>query len=452
LNPGVDKDGTAEPVQPTKSATLANKTFADMAELHPTLLEALSKGFEFQHPSAIQALLLPKFLNSSAPKDTLVASETGSGKTLAYLLPLFHSLKTQEDALAKEAETSTEAIHQTLDAVMANGQLVSSLTGLAQVRKLGRPRAVILVPSRELVAQVTEVAKTLSHYCKLRVFGMHSRTRPSHVKAALSSAPVDILVSTPGALQEHLKDSTIAFSQCRHIVLDEADTLLDRGFAPEIQKMVHGARESAKVNKHSFNALFVSATLPKTLVRLLNKDFPDLDTLTTPGLHHAIARVHQSFLKIDSSTTKQNLLLEVLKLDVVKSPRILIFRNTRKGCELLTSFLKSRQYDAQMVTSETRAEDRAEIWSSFKAFGNVEKEGCKILVATDLASRGMDTTSCRHVILYDFPQTTIDYLHRAGRVGRMGRKGRVTSFVGKKDRRLADSIELAIRRRQFLSQ
>jgi superfamily II DNA/RNA helicase len=235
------------------------------------------------------------------------------------------------------------------------------------------------------------------------------------------------------------------------VVLDEADTLFDRGFHEDVQKILKAAGESAKKHEQTLRTMFVSATLPKTLLNTLKKDYPNLERLSTPGLHRGIKGVHQYFLKLDSSTTKHNLLLEVLKQDVVRDPRILIFCNTKKSCEQVYVFLKSKGYNVSNLTSSTASKDREEVLNAFKKEGSI-KDGCQIIVATDLASRGIDTTSCRHVILFDFPHTTIDYLHRAGRVGRMGRKGKVTAFVGKRDRKLADSIEIALRRRQFLSQ
>jgi superfamily II DNA/RNA helicase len=448
----VQEDQDFEHLKELNPAERESLTFGNMG-LHPLLVQGLELGLGFQKPSEVQALVISRVLSqSSQNKDTLVASETGSGKTLAYMVPLFQTLKIQEEKVLNATSTDEVLIQHTLEAVMPDGQLVSSTAGLPSIRKLGRPRAIVMVPSRELVHQIASVAKALSHHCKLRVMGIHSRTRPSHVKKALKSAPVDLLVSTPGALQEHLKSSTLGLNQLQFMVLDEADTLFDRGFQEDVSKILKAASGSAKKNGNALRTLFVSATLPKSLLTTLKTDYPNLERLATPGLHRGVKGVHQYFLKLDSSTTKHNLLLEVLKQDVVRDPRILIFCNTKKSCEQVYVFLKSKGYNVSNLSSSTTLKNREELLNEFRKEGNVQKDGCQIMVATDLASRGIDTTSCRHVILFDFPHTTIDYLHRAGRVGRMGRKGKVTAFVGRKDRKLADSIEIALRRKQFLSQ
>ena len=272
---------------------------------------------------------------------------------------------------------------------------------------------------------------------------------PKTLKSNLDK-PMDIMITTPGLLGKYVSNRVFGFSKTRFVVLDEADTLFDEGFSKELEPVIDSIQKSAESTQNPVKFAFVSATLPRRILKNISQKFPITDRIMTGGLHKPL-HVQQFFLRIDSSTTKHNLLLETLKFEVVKEPRILIFCNTLKSCEQVTVFLKSKGYDAFNISSSTLIQDRISIWDSFKKKGSV-KDGCTIVVTTDLGSRGIDTLHCRSVILFDFPQTTIDYIHRAGRVGRMGRQGKVVSFVGRKDRRLADKIHLAVRKRQLLTE
>ena len=431
--------------EPPTFREIVDRATVQESSLSAELKDALTNHFRFKNLQEIQVSALKKFKSS---KDLVMASETGSGKTLAYLLPIFQQLKGQETKSMEPINISGDSDISEVIAADISGILNDDKNTTAP-RKPRQPRSIVLVPSRELVVQITKVAKFLSHYCKLVVCGFHSKMDPKELKSNLEK-PMDMMITTPGLLTKYVANRQFSFSETRFVVLDEADTLFDEGFSKELDPVIESVKKSSERNNNNVKWIFSSATLPRRILKNIAVKFPVTDKIMTKNLHKPLP-VQQFFLRIDSSTTKHNLLLDNLKFEVVKEPRILIFCNTVNSCELVTTFLKSKGYNAFNISSSTVIQDRISIWDSFKEKGYI-KDGCTIIVTTDLGSRGIDTLHCRSVILFDFPQTTIDYIHRAGRVGRMGRHGKVTSFVGKRDRKLADKIQLAVRKRRLLTE
>ncbi|KAJ3183222.1 hypothetical protein HDU85_002248 [Gaertneriomyces sp. JEL0708] len=418
--------------------------FANMG-LREDLVRAMEE-MGFTKPTEVQALCIPEAV-ARTNEALLCAAETGSGKTLAYLLPIIHHLKQEE---AKALATVDATKHSIIEAVTSSGDAVSSTSGLASVRKLRRPRAVIIVPSRELVNQVTKTAKQVCHTAKLHVEGVHHSTSPKRLALAVQS-PIDIMITTPGTLKNLMEFNNFSLSQTKHVVVDEADTMFqDAEFSADLEGILLPARELATKLSHPLQLLFVSATLPKTVMRSLQQHFPNIHTITTPHLHRTLPRLKQNFIRIDSGTTKEAVLLEVLKRAVLTDEKIVVFCNTRKHCAAVGEFLRSKSYDAIDISSNTDVKVRAAALARFTtSTGSTSEKPC-VLIATDLASRGLDMR-VGHVILYDFPQTAIDYLHRVGRTARAGGKGRATSIVAKKDRELATMIENSIKRKMVLT-
>ncbi|KND02231.1 uncharacterized protein SPPG_02713 [Spizellomyces punctatus DAOM BR117] len=424
--------------------------------LRPEIVKALTEGLGHVRPTEVQALCIPQALENPY-NPILCAAETGSGKTLAYLVPVMNQLKQEEEDSALADKSQRESSVDIIEAITADGRTVSATSGLSSIRKIRRPRAVVIVPSRELVGQVTKIAKEISHIARLRVVGVHSAI-PRHVSESMvATAPVDVLITTPGALIHLMESEGVSLSQTRHVVVDEADTMFDEGFGSELKKVLAPARAFASELKRPCQFVFVSATLPRTVVRILDRDFPNITRITTPSLHRTLPRLRQAFLRIDGSTTKQQMCLDVLKRAVVDDSRIIIFCNTRRSCGDLADFLRRKEYDAVDISSTVDVKERTKALARFaQAPSKGDEEGDHvgkpmIAVATDIASRGLDTTNVGHVILYDFPQTAIDYLHRVGRTARNGAKGRATSIIAKKDRKLAMMIEQAVKRKTVLT-
>ncbi|KAJ3276593.1 hypothetical protein HDV01_004126 [Terramyces sp. JEL0728] len=393
----------------TKQKPTKKKAFSEFG-LDPDLLHGIKNGLGFHHASQVQQACITT-VQENPDRNILVGSQTGSGKTLGYILPIMHELKLQE-----RNEPPSELIEH------FNDGKSNSLS----FRKLKRPRAIVLLPSRSLVEQVTKVGKSLSHYCRLRVVGITSRTSKIN---DLLAAPIDLLVTTPTCLLQLINENGLALSQTKRIVFDEADTLFDQSFSKETQKIIEQKAKIEEIRNLKIPVMMVTATFPQTL-NAQTKEF-NLIRLTTPSLHKTPTNLKQSFLRIGHSTTKNNLLLETLKRAIVDTEKILIFCNRLESVQMVFDFLSSKNYPVLKIDST-----QDNLKQSFKEF---QEPGIKIMVATDIASRGIDL-DIGHVIIYDFPHTVIDYMHRAGRTARYGKQGRVTSFLTRKDLRLGEAI------------
>ncbi|KAJ2158989.1 hypothetical protein GGF46_003357 [Coemansia sp. RSA 552] len=477
-------------------------------------------------PTEIQALGIPEILgHSQVRKQTtkeadglrrvgpsvFLAGETGSGKTFAYALPLVTQLK-REEAEAK-----------------------------GKVRRDRLPRALVVVPSRELVKQVTSVFKAVGHVAKIRAMGLHLGMRRRDVRAGAGDSPVDVVVATPGAVLRYMvKDTLFSPAAVSRLVVDEADSLMDsHSFGDQIQKVLGLISKTNQKYGRREQAVFVSATLPKLIREKIIRQYPDIVHVTTPSLHRAPSRLAQTFIDVSKEYQghRLNALWFVLRT-AAADKHLIIFCNNKAHANLVFRQLYKRGIPSLLLAGaeykktekparrsgaaadgqgERSAEERrnaGDAWERATWFAGQEEAYAaidqaagpdsgaateaisgadtgdldapipefnreevlraflgkdpvpqhllppvepdaadvapgdarrKILVCTDLGSRGLDTTCVSHVVLFDFPTTAIDYLHRAGRTARAGAKGKVTALVGKKDRRLAEQIRLAIR-------
>ncbi|CAO3687993.1 unnamed protein product [Umbelopsis ramanniana] len=393
------------------SERLANTSFNELG-LRPQVLNAALTGplkdVEDPQPTEIQALAIPKILHASSFRQFLCAAETGSGKTLAYLLPTMHELKIQEEKNPR-------------------------------IRRLDHPRAIILVPTRELVTQVLRTCKSLSHVAKLRAEQLTSRLSRSRLVDSLASSPIDILVTTPTSLLSHVEDGTLSMADVSHLIIDEADTLFDSGWGDECKQVLDTLNKIAEHRHLEQKVIIVSATLPRSLVKI-----------TTPSLHKSLPNLKQSFVDLTRFKGNRQIgLLEVLKKNI-KDEKTLIFCNTKKSVELTHRFLQSKGIEALALYKDAPM-SREETLRNFSLPTNATDgeeatdERNNMLISTDIASRGVDTTFVNHVILYDFPSSVIDYLHRVGRTARAGRNGKATGLIGRKDKMMADRIQRGIR-------
>lgn len=235
----------------------------------------------------------------------------------------------------------------------------------------------------------------------------------------------------------------MSFSQLTRVVLDEADTLFDSSFLKDTQKIIDLVRSVESSSNVKIPVMMATATFPQTLNQA-TKSFKGLVRLTTSTLHRTPSKLKQDFLRLGSSTTKSNMLLEVLKRIGKSTARVLVFCNTAAQTQLVHKFLEDKSYPVVKLVSNMTQQEQAK---SLKRFSEETDEFC-IMVATDIASRGLDTTQVGQVLLYDFPHTVIDYMHRVGRTARFGRGGRATSFVTTKDVKLAEAIQMTMRKQQ----
>lgn len=316
-------------------------------------------------------------------------------------------------------------------------------TGDPPLRVSHRPRAIVIVPTRELGEQVVSVAKMLAHYAKIRVVGMMGGNvvGTRKIKEQLET-PIDVLVTTTGRLLQLLQQRMLDVRFVRHLVVDEVDTMLDAGFGPELRRILERCRrdESGKGEVgNRVQCVLVGATHPKAAEEVYREEFAGAKRVDV-DLHRVPPGLVQRFVHVEGNEKTRELLTflgDVGKKNVLKGGKMMVFCNTVDSCRFLDHFLGESGYSTACVHGDVPAERRKEEYGMFK-------EGKReLLVCTDMAARGLDNLKVEHVVLFDFPTSAVDYIHRAGRTARAGAPGRVTSFVTRRDLRLARAIERA---------
>lgn len=482
----------------------------DEFPLLPSVKESIAanalSGMEDISPTPIQRLAIPALLGehmrSSRRRSSeargkeveryLLAAETGSGKTLAYLLPVLDAIKRTE-AVDEEMEAQEKAMEEEEKAMEHQEKTRNRKSSILESPPLSnkphsttaRPRAIILVPTAELVDQVGSVVKSLSHTVKFRSALISSAYSGRVIRNRLfATTGVDVVISTPHLLASIAESDPNVLSRVSHLVVDEADSLLDRSFSPSTSAIIDKATPSLR------QVIFCSATIPRSLDSYLQKNFPELRRLVTPNLHAIPRRVQLGVVDIDKEPYRGNRSLACAdaiwsigkaaaehvisssegdtETEHVSVKRILVFVNEREKAEEVADYLCSKGIEAVALNRDTLEQRQPAVLEAFTSSAIVtvprassaaitppdppnyvptgssprvlspsrrRLNNTKVLVATDLGSRGIDTLAVRHVILYDVPHTTIDFIHRLGRTGRMGRRGRGIVLVGKGDRR-----------------
>ncbi|KAG0298647.1 putative ATP-dependent RNA helicase ddx28 [Dissophora globulifera] len=445
LHPDVEK-GVMELL--AKSATTSKAT---PAILTSTAESSTTPDLSFTSvkPTEIQAMTIPASIDPIKKSPyTLCAAETGSGKTLAYVVPILHQLKVQEDRAVEQ--------YQREGGIDQEG---SKIRALNTIRQFNQPRAIILLPSRELVAQVSGILKDLSHSVKLRTMAISHAMTPKSITQRLASGPVDIIVATPTSLLDYLprdasqqrsrdprklhqgeedeerrvrgspslyEDNGLMLSSLTHLVIDEADSMFDHGFGQDVTKIVQQAKAIVPGPDGPAKITVVSATLPKKVSDMLDQLLPGLLKITTPSLHKSLPGLHQTFLDLKPYFgNRPKAILDILakQQQVAGSSKrkenTLVFCNTKHSCDILFEHLKTNKVPRLLGVLHGDTVNRDEILQQFTdddyVPASATTKGGKILISTDIASRGIDTTAVNHVVLYDFPVTIVDYLHRVGR-------------------------------------
>lgn len=402
-------DGDGSKTKKKKKSGVLASSFEELGLTEEVMGALVELGISV--PTEIQSIGIPAVLEG---KSVVLGSHTGSGKTLAYMLPLAQLLR-QDEAL------------------------------YGMLMKPRRPRAVVLCPTRELSEQVFRVAKSISHHARFRSTMVSGGTRLRPQEDSLNT-PIDMVVGTPGRVLQHIEEGNMVYGDIKYLVLDEADTMFDRGFGPEIRKFLGPLKNRAsKSDDNGFQTVLVSATMTKAVQKLVDEEFQGIIHLRTSTLHKKIASARHDFIKLSGSENKLEALLQVLEPSLAKGNRVMVFCNTLNSSRAVDHFLGENQISTVNYHGEVPAEQRVENLQKFKS----NDGDCPTLVCTDLAARGLDL-DVDHVIMFDFPVTSIDYLHRTGRTARMGAKGKVTSLVAKKDQTLAARIEDAIMKNESL--
>jgi ATP-dependent RNA helicase MRH4 len=423
-------------------ANAATSASFDSLRLSPTLTAAIMAGplqnLEYASPSDIQALAIPKLIagcgTDAAKQAFLLAAETGSGKTLAYLAPILHHLKRHE------AER-----------------------GEGFKRAPGHPGCVIVVPSIELVKQVGSVVKALSHHVKFSATTLLPSYSFRRAKNAVLVRPVDVLVTMPSQLSNLLAEKIVRLDTTRFVVVDEADTLFDVSFEDTMSTIM-------KYVKRSVNHLILcSATIPRSLDSFLRRDYPDIERLVSSKIHAIPRRVAMKFVDVEKEFkgNKDQAAHQILRdlsqdgTEPGKVKKVILFVNKRETIAPVATYLRDRGIESLefskdspdrgaainefLSTEEDLAPDQStledteaqtndttiEQTTQTSATSTSANGSLKVLITTDLASRGIDTLAVKNVLLYDVPYSTIDFIHRVGRTGRAGRRGRAFVLVNK---------------------
>jgi len=396
-------------------------TFHNLRICKP-LVEALDH-INITRPTTVQLQTIPKVMKGH---NVLCAAETGSGKTLSYLLPLVHRLHGDKES----------------DVYAGSAQKI---------------RAVVLVPSRELAEQVAAVSRALCAPLGLKTSSVGGGRGVGHIKMVFKRDHPDVLVATPGALTKALRRRCLDLSELSFFVVDEADTMFDPSFSDMLEDiLLHAniARDPKETRGpgHKAQLLVVGATFPGGVGEVLSQvtDLGSLVVIKSKMLHHLMPHVKQSFLKVRGADKilELNQALKLLQQKKGGGGATLVFCNKSTTVNWLGYSLDEMGVRHARLQGEMPAVVRAGIFRSFQKGGQAD-----VLVCTDIASRGLDTSRVSLVVNYDAPESHTDYIHRAGRVGRAGgvEGGEVLSFITHPwDVELVQKIETAARRRTSL--
>ena len=360
-------------------------------KLDPKLLAAIA-GCHYKEPTDIQRQAIPVALEG---RDLMASAQTGTGKTAAFVLPALQKLLTPSASKGRG------------------------------------PRVLVLTPTRELAMQVTENIKQFSRDCRF-TSGSVVGGMPYPPQINLLRQPLDLLVATPGRLQDHMDSGRVDFSRVEILVLDEADRMLDMGFVDAVKLIAAAAPASRQTLLFSATlegqVLKIAQQLLKNPVRIALADNKDQHASITQQVHTA-----------DDDGHKHSLLRHLLKDDGIY--QAVIFTATKRGADRLAKKLSDEGHASAALHGDMDQRARK------RTIERMKRGEHRVLVATDVAARGLDIKGLSHVINYDLPRVAEDYIHRIGRTGRGGASGIAISFVGPDDRGNLRGIERLIGRR-----
>ncbi|MES2297861.1 MAG: DEAD/DEAH box helicase [Pseudomonadota bacterium] len=360
--------------------------------LAPEILRALNDQ-GYVHPTPIQAQAIPIVLQG---RDVMGAAQTGTGKTASFSLPIIQLL------LATANSSMSPARHPV--------------------------RALVLTPTRELAVQVADNVRAYAQHTPLRstvVFGgMDMKGQTTILKGG-----VEIVIATPGRLLDHVEQKNVSLGQVQMLVMDEADRMLDMGFLPDLQRIIN------MLPKKRQNLMF-SATFSTEIKKLANSFLTSPVTIEVARSNATADKVTQVVYKV-AEEAKRDVVSHLLRGRDLK--QVLVFSNTKIGASRLSRHLEQEGVKATAIHGDKTQQERMAALEAFKK-GEID-----VLVATDVAARGLDISDLPCVINYDLPYNAEDYVHRIGRTGRAGASGDAISIYSEKDERLLTDIEKLIK-------
>ena len=356
-------------------------SFTDLPLSEQTRKAVAAQGWK--SPTPIQALALPELLDG---EDVVGLAQTGSGKTAAFAIPLIESLN----------------------------------------RKARGVQALVLVPTRELAAQAATEISNLSRHDRPVVVCGGVPIGPQ-IKA-LKNRSATVVVGTPGRILDHLQRGTLRLGSVRYLVLDEADRMLDMGFAPDVGRILSNTPESRQT------ALF-SATMPRVIRGMVKRHMRSPRYLTVESEAPTVDTVEQVYYRVDGRDKTRALRALI---DAEDDPLALVFRRTKRGATKLHRQLERDGYKVALLHGGKSQSQRTKTLSGFA------KGRSRILVATNVASRGLDIPNVSHVVNYDLPEDVETYVHRIGRTARAGKEGVAATLVGEAEIREFDKLQRSL--------
>ena len=371
-------------------APQATGTFHTLG-LSAAILAAVDRA-GYTTPTPVQAGLIPRAI---AGVDVLGQARTGTGKTASFVLPI-------------------------LERMLSPG-------------RGGGPRALVLVPTRELAVQVKDEFEKLAHGSKIHCVAVYGGKPIKGQIDKLAKHPA-VVVGTPGRVLDHMSRGTLSFNALEFVTLDEADRMLDIGFRPDIEKILRRCPESRQT-------LLLSATVPPPVQKLATRYMRDPEIMDFSTNELAVETIEQRYFTVDP-TRKFELLEKLLERE---NPRqAIVFCRTKRGTDKIYERLSRRRSrqpgEVACIHGDLSQSIRDRVMRQFR-------EGtARILVATDVVGRGIDVSSVSHIVNYDIPEFCDDYVHRVGRTGRMGREGIAFTFVAPEEGPQLTRIEMRIER------
>jgi ATP-dependent RNA helicase DeaD len=369
---------------PEPAASSADLTFSDL-QIHPSVLQAVA-DVGYESPSAIQAATIPAMMAGS---DVVGLAQTGTGKTAAFAIPILSKIDT--------TSRTTQAL--------------------------------VLAPTRELALQVAEAfSRYGAHLPQVNVLPIYGGSSYGVQLAGLRRG-AHVVVGTPGRVIDHLERGTLDVSRLDYLVLDEADEMLQMGFAEDVERILADTPEYKQV------ALF-SATMPPAIRKITTKYLHDPVEVTVKAKTTTAENISQRYIQV-AGPRKMDALTRVLEVE--HGDAMIVFVRTKQATEEVAERLKARGFSAAAINGDIPQAQRERTIAALKD-GSID-----ILIATDVAARGLDVERISHVLNYDIPHDTESYVHRIGRTGRAGRSGSALLFVTPRERHLLKAIEKATR-------
>jgi ATP-dependent RNA helicase DeaD len=370
---------------PDTDAPLAQSTFDDL-QIHPAVLQAVN-DVGYESPSAIQAATIPAMMAGS---DVVGLAQTGTGKTAAFAIPILSKIDTS-----------------------------SRVT-----------QALVLAPTRELALQVAEAFSRYGSHLSVNVLPIYGGASYGPQLAGLKRG-AQVVVGTPGRVIDHLEKGSLDLTHLDYLVLDEADEMLQMGFAEDVERILADTPEYKQV------ALF-SATMPPAIRKITSKYLHDPVEVTVKAKTQTAENIAQRYIQV-AGPRKMDALTRLLEVE--QGDAMIVFVRTKQATEEVAERLKARGFAAAAINGDIPQAVRERTIAALKD-GTID-----ILIATDVAARGLDVERISHVLNYDIPHDPESYVHRIGRTGRAGRSGTALLFVTPRERHLLKSIERVTRQK-----